>query len=231
MPLVAPGPHELPVRDRRQFPAWVAVARIDQGQRHRVEDAYRILPSVTHRGQPWTAFAIFDGLGGEPFGQEAAWEAAEKLDQAIAGATTPEHVLPLLNSYVRQTQGSTTAIVAMFPQRSGAGIVMSLGDSAAFALDGAGVLESVTPIDRGEGRSVTACLGLEFVEPRVRTIEVPIGGTLVLATDGSEVVPRQQLRPLFGAPDLLAAVDEFSRQVLEAGAPDNCTILAARRLA
>lgn len=229
--LVAPGPSDLPLRERQQFPGWVTAVRIDQGRRHRVEDAYRVLPSASHQGRAWTAFAIFDGLGGEPFGQEAAWEAAEKLEVAVAGATSPESVLPVLNGYVRQTQGSTTAIVALFPQRSGEGLLMSLGDSSAFALSGNGNVESLTPLDRGPGRAVTACLGPQEVTPQVRSINLPIGGTLVLATDGAEAVSPERLRPLFSSPDVAAAIDDFSQQVLAAGAPDNCTVLAARRLA
>ena len=204
------GPSVVDVeRHRARVGAWVVAARTDVGKvRNELQDAWFAGP-VSHLGQTQLpCFAVFDGLGGLPFGREAAWAAAESLPEAASHASTAEGILRRLHEHVRPTQGATTAVVALFPRRDtpGAGFLLTAGDSAAFVhLDG---------------------------QVHHLPLEVSPGGVLLLCTDGvTDVIAAQALRPIFEARDLLAALDDVLADVLAAGAPDNATMVAARRIA
>jgi len=230
---VVPGPPaEFPVRDRLRIPGWIVVVRSDVGLvRERLEDAWAVLPNAPALGRPSTVFAVFDGLGGEPYGQEAAWAAADHLPEAIARAGQHEQLLPRLNGWVRQTQGSTTAVLALFPHEGGDGTVVSVGDSAAYLLDGT-QLQLVTPKDAAASNVVTDCLGAPDPTGHVVHVRVGRGQTVLLCTDGVDgVVSPESIAAAMRSPDLAAATEDLFAEVWAKGAPDNATIVAARRVA
>jgi len=69
--------------DLPRFKAWVAS---DQGlRRRRLEDAWHVGTVPWQGGLADVAF-VFDGLGGHPFGQEAAWAAADAVPVAASAA-------------------------------------------------------------------------------------------------------------------------------------------------
>jgi PPM family protein phosphatase len=235
-PLPVPGrvpgpPDESPVRQRLRLPGWIVIVRSDVGGvRERLEDAWAVLPSTAAAGRKSTVFAVFDGLGGEPNGQEAAWAAADNLGEALGRATRPDQVLPRLNAWVRQTQGSTTAVVALFPHEGGDGTLLSVGDSAAYALDGTG-LDLLTPKDAAGPNVVTDCLGSPDPGGHERSVHVARGQTVLLCTDGIDgVVDPASITAVLQAPDLAAAVEDLFAEVWAKGAPDNATLVAARRV-
>lgn len=230
-----PSLADLPVRERYQAPPWIVVVRSDLGLvRTRLEDAWAVLPAASMRTQRVHAFAVFDGLGGLPHGQEAAWTAAEQLPDALARAGAVEHVLGQLNAAVERTRGATTAVVALFPADSaaGQGTILSAGDSGAYMLDTSGGARLLTPKDSEGPYTVTDYLGHTGLRGHATPVAVPHGGALLLCSDGVDgVVEPSSLARVLKAPDLGAAVDELFFEILDRGAPDNATVVVARRIA
>src|SRR5581483_480669 len=96
-----PPPDALPWRQRWRAGAWSLALRSDQGGRERLEDAWAVVPRVDVAGRACAVAAVFDGLGGEPFGQEAAWMAADHLEDSLAAVSRPQDLLAHLNEWVR----------------------------------------------------------------------------------------------------------------------------------
>jgi serine/threonine protein phosphatase PrpC len=222
-----------PVRERHWWSGLVVALRADQGLvRERMEDAWRLLRDASAFGRPTSVAALFDGLGGHPNGREAATAAAEHLPEALARARESGHLLGHLNNYVRPTQGLTTAVIALLPPgEDGHGQLITIGDSAAYAVE-AGELQRLSPQDRdGTGR-VTGCLGLPEVEGHVVPFRIPRGGTLLLCTDGVDgVAEPAALERALRAPDAAAALEDLLADVYARGAPDNATAILLRRTA
>jgi len=219
------------VRQRLRIPGWLVVVRSDVGAvRERLEDAWAVLPSAPVLGRDASVLAVFDGLGGEPNGQEAAWAAAEHLAEALQKSSSHAQVFQRLNPWVRQTQGSTTAVVALFPDHGGEGTILCVGDSAAYGLDTTGPV-LLTPKDASAPNVVTDCLGSADPTGHVESIHVGRGQTILLCTDGVDgVVSPDSIAATLRAPDLAAAVEDLFAEVWANGAPDNATLVAARRL-
>lgn len=229
-----PAREEIPVRERHEFPGWVVSVRSEVGLvRHRLEDAWRILPNVRVAGQAMNALAVFDGLGGVPNGQEAAWAASDHLRDALEHAPRAADVLAHLNNWVRDTQGATTAVVALFPSvgNFGDGVVLSIGDSAAYALGPDRKARLLVPKDSDGPHVLTDYLGHAEAGGHVGTLQVQKGGALLLCTDGVDgVVEPDSIARLLLSGDLAAALDDLFAEILDRGAPDNATVVVARRL-
>jgi serine/threonine protein phosphatase PrpC len=198
-----------------------------------MEDAWQALFDQPCAGQRVHALAVFDGLGGLPHGQEAAWAAAEGLEAALARAPGPERLLAELHEAVRVTGGTTTAVVAVAPA-AGAGPVRvaGVGDSSAWCLDAAGRARRVLPLDLS-GEGVTDCLGRDL-PPRghAAAVELPAGRSLLLCTDGVDgVAAPASLAGLLRAPpaSLRDAMAALLEEVVERGGPDNAAATVLHR--
>ncbi len=228
-----PSAKELPARERHRIPGWVVAVRSEVGLvRARLEDAWCVAQGLRLGGRPHHALAVFDGLGGLPNGQEAAWAAADKLPEAVTTAPRAEEVLARLNNWVRETQGATTAVVALIPAgtATGHGLLLSVGDSAAYLLEDDQGPVLLTPKDSEGGNVVTDFLGSPDLRGHTTEVEVPRGAALLLCTDGVDgVVPAASLTRVLKAPDLAAALDDLFAEILANGAPDNATVVVARR--
>lgn len=234
--LVALGslPSTFPVRERHRVHSWDVAVRSDVGAvRTRLEDAWAVLSSVPMGGRSLDVFAVFDGLGGLPHGQEAAWGAAEALSASLQRSTGPSDVLHHLHGVVEGTGGATTAVVALFPTQGtvGEGVLVSAGDSAAYMAGPAGQLRLLVPKDAEGPSIVTQCLGREEPQGHVVPCSVPRGGTLLLCTDGVDgVVEPDRLVGALRSADLAAALEDVFSEIWDRGAPDNATVVLARRL-
>lgn len=199
--------------------------------RTRLEDAWRVAPGVPFLGGRVDAFAVFDGLGGRPNGDAAAWAASRALPAAVQAAGSPADILANLEEAVAPTGGMTTAVVALCPSAGmeGPSHLLSSGDSSAYTLQD-GRVTLLVPRDRSGRATVTDCLGNGRAHAQVRTWGWQ--GPLLMCTDGiDDVVGAEALRATLEAPPngLAAALDRLMEEVLAAGAPDNATVLALSR--
>lgn len=221
---------------RFESPPWSVLARSEIGLvRRRLEDAYAVLLGAALAGLPMHAFAVFDGLGGMPRGQEAAQAAVANLAAAMRAAAGAEGVLAALGPAVAATGGATTATVALFPgDGRGEGHLLSVGDSAAYALDPAGRLALLNVRDSAGGGAVTDYLGRPGARGHAVPLALPAGRSLLLCTDGVDgVAPRAGLERVLRAPPATAeaALGSLFLELNDLGAPDNATALLCHRAA
>lgn len=229
-----PGLRDYPWRERHRLPNWVVAVRSDVGLvRDHAEDAFRVLPEGVYQNRNALALGVFDGLGGEPNGRDAAWAAADHLHEALAKVSAPGNLLGYLNAWVRDAHGMTTAVVALLPEAKGdAGWLLSIGDSGAYALDASGNAKLLHPKDATAPNHVTDCLGMPEIGGHALPLAIPRGGAILLCTDGVDgVVEQGSLTRALRAPDVAAAADDLLADVLVKGAPDNATVVLARRTA
>jgi serine/threonine protein phosphatase PrpC len=211
---------------------WTVVAASDRGLvRERQEDTWSVLFSARFAAQTVDAFAVFDGLGGEPRGFEASRAARDNLEGALVVSRGADDVLPNLEKAVDASRGMTTAVVAVFPRaRRGNGWVLTAGDSAMYRGAPGGRLLLVAAKDRSEGR-ITSCLGGGLLTATSTPVQFGAGETFILCTDGvDEVIGRAALTPLCRVPaaELEPQVRSILLQIEQKGAPDNATLIAAR---
>ncbi|MBW3583557.1 MAG: protein phosphatase 2C domain-containing protein [Euryarchaeota archaeon] len=223
-----------PHQETHQVGPWRVVVRSDVGlARSRLEDAWKVVKGLTMGGRPVDAFAVFDGLGGLPYGQEAAWAAADALGRVVAASTGPDDVLPALNKVVRETGGATTAVVAlMYDDEPGHGVLLCVGDSAAYMRDAEGRLQILNPKDSVGPHVLSDFLGNLNMKGHRRPIEVPVDGSLMLCTDGVDgVADPARLSTVLGANGTapVKAIDALFSEIHDRGAPDNATAVVAYR--
>jgi serine/threonine protein phosphatase PrpC len=205
---------------------WEIAAGARQGRvRPSMQDRFAVLPDVR---RPWlrgAVAAVFDGVGGLPRGGEAAEAAARALEPAVRDAETPGQVMARLDAAAAATGGSTTGLVAFLTQAS---IRLAwCGDSSAYVLHREAAIRATAP--DVDGPYLTQALGLPRSQAHDTHVEVPAGAILALCTDGVDgVVDPGEWSTLVrqggidGVRRLLDAVDA-------AGAPDNATVVLARR--
>lgn len=205
-------------------------SRCDQGARRRIEDAWVVDLDARLGPRRVAAFAVFDGLGGEPKGDVAARTASTRLSSILAGCESIEQVLPRLNDAVQTEGGFTTAVVAVV----GAGgevDIASVGDSGAFMRVGDAV-RLVTERDSAPDGAITDYLGNPRLRGHVTKARLVPGGSLVLCTDGVDgIVGVGSLAELLGSSgdDVREALERLYAGIHALGAPDNATLVWIRR--
>ncbi|HUR25716.1 MAG TPA: hypothetical protein VM327_06870 [Candidatus Thermoplasmatota archaeon] len=178
------------------------------------------------------AFAVFDGVGGMPGGSEASQTAARFLRAVLAQVARADQVLPLLSATVaKATRGMSTA--ALLLSSTSGDWIASAGDSSVYVLAGGRPMRVNQHDSAGHGH-LTAALGGKIGDGHAVPVGVVVGTSLLLCTDGIDaVLPSHKLvRPL-SAPisGMGEAVDRLVADVLRHGAPDNATVVLARRIA
>ncbi|MEA3202655.1 MAG: Protein phosphatase [Thermoplasmata archaeon] len=217
--------------ERHAGKRWDAWVRSEVGAvRRRLEDSWMV-GEARMAGEAWDAHAVFDGLGGSPNGQEAAWAAAKGLARAMARATGPRNVLRELDADVLATGGASTAAVLLSAQaRPGECWLLGAGDSSVHVLATPG---SLLPHDRAGLHAVTDCLGMPLRRGHALRLRVGPGKALLLCTDGvDQVAGLDAVRECLAAPAAQseAALDRLLACVEARGSPDNATALLVRRL-
>ncbi|MBI2077263.1 MAG: protein phosphatase 2C domain-containing protein [Euryarchaeota archaeon] len=219
---------------RREAAPWTVLLRADRGRvRQRMEDAFIVELDVAWGARRVHAVGVFDGLGGEPHGQEAAQAAASTLRPALTAGTAAPRLLAELNAAVGKTGGATTAVLALLSAETPHRRVelFAVGDSAVYGTS-VGSWRVLLPRDGARGNVVTDYLGNAGLRGHQASLDLGPGETLVLCTDGVDgVVDESQLRPLVTerVAGLDAAADQVMREVWARGAPDNATLAVVRR--
>ena len=195
--------------------------------------------------------AIFDGMGGEQFGELASYAAAREMKERLsagvwnsAGAEECLRALTLdLNAAVvnkaqellTRHMGSTLA--GLFFRR-GTAWTFNLGDSRIYLCrDGALRQLSVDHVDArvqlsGKGKgSLSQYLGIDeeefIVEPSISAVELREGDCFLLCSDGlSDMLSADEILALLrGARSAETAVEGLISQALAHGGRDNVTVI------
>lgn len=212
------------------------------------------LPEVTRRRAPLVlpvTLAVFDGMGGEAYGEVAARIAAEILKDALDDDPRADltQVCQKANSEIYQestrrrvsAMGSTAVILRL----SGSGAeVVNVGDSRAFLLRD-GTLRQVS-VDHTDAEffselgvtnrkpQLTQNLGLDpeetVIEPAISLLEVHAGDWFLLCSDGlTDMVSDKEIQScLLSAADAETAVHDLLYAALDHGGKDNTTLICCR---
>ena len=195
----------------RRFREHVIAGASIQGQRRNQEDRFLLTEVRTPTGPRFVA-AVFDVVGGQPNGAEAAAAAARRLPKAVAAGVVDGFLLQDLDREVRATGGACTATIALIDD---AVTLIGLGDSMAYDGHGGPFL----PRDVGTNGRLTAWLGgrPEGHLRRLSIDDLPMS----LCTDGvDEVLGKVRAGP--GRSWVSTTLNEVEAQ----GAIDNATLIA-----
>lgn len=195
-------------------------------------------------------FAVFDGMGGEAYGEEASLAAAQTFDKMVrqsAGSPLDLQAACLAaNEAVcacarRRNVGLVGSTVVALQLYGHTAELMNLGDSRAFLLRG-GVLRQLS-VDHTEadmmkqfgitGRKprLTQHLGIEpsemVVEPHIVSIDVQHGDRFLLCSDGlTDMVSESEIRAILEvASSPQSAVESLIERAMAYGGRDNTTVI------
>lgn len=176
------------------------------------DDAYVSLPEMG-------IFGVFDGVGGDSHGGDAARDTAAYIKECSQQVSTDADVPSALN-WVRNSLnvasedinqkyaggGNTTATLCRIVEHDGRKSVVwaSVGDSRLYLLRD-GVMSMITR-DEGEGRQITNAIGIGEVK-QSGSFEVQSGDRLVLVTDGvtgdygTDIMDEQELARIVSTHD------------------------------
>lgn len=194
---------------------------------------------------------VFDGMGGENFGEAASWAAARRLcreNLAFWRGRKPnreylERLVQELNNAVvdarRQFRtdrmGTTMAMLCLDKTR---GYVCNVGDSRVYRLR-RGKLELLTEdhVMKISGRRktpLTQNLGIDpeelLIEPHIRELEPERGDCFLLCSDGlTDMLTDSQIQQILdGGRSSADCVRELISAALERGGRDNVTAVVCR---
>lgn len=195
--------------------------------------------------------AVFDGMGGEQFGELAAYAAARQMKDRLAAGAWKEletekrletltidlnaAVLGKARELLTRHMGATLAGLLFHDGRAWA---FNLGDSRIY-LERGGVLHRLSvdhvdsrPLFSGKGKgSLSQYLGIDeeefVVEPSIGSAEVREGDRFLICSDGlTDMLGEDEiLAVLTGARSAEAAVEKLIAQALDHGGRDNVTVI------
>lgn len=209
---------------------------------------HRVIPAV------WTA-SVFDGMGGENYGELASFTAAEHMasspmrwrDHFRPGEEYLSALAQALNSAVvcaqqqMQTQRMGTTMVSLM-LHSGNAYICNLGDSRAYCLRSGDLVQlsvdHVAPRLARPGRKppLTQHLGIDpeemIIEPHIAVQKYHRGDWYLLCSDGlTDMVTEEEIaRILSDAENAASCAEALIASALEHGGRDNITVIAVRIL-
>lgn len=197
-----------------------------------------------------TYLSVFDGIGGENYGEQASYAAARKTQESMK-VTKPfflsdkkylENLAAELNQAVLDkakelvtTRMGTTVAAMYFTSRYG--YAMNLGDSKVYLLREGSLRQlsqddvSSRPIATSRKAPITQYLGMDPTEvmlvPHITRIEPRPGDRYLLCTDGlSDMVREEELVEIFRQNGKMEDIAEkLIEKALENGGRDNVTLI------
>lgn len=184
---------------------------------------------------------VFDGLGGEECGEQAARIAAEEASRLLPGED-PEAALA---GYCREanrsicrwadengvySMGTTAAMLLFTGERVG---LMNIGDSRIFRLSRGRFarisVDHVTDIPGRKKPPLSQNLGIpedEFaLAPRLASFPLVTGDKFLLCSDGlTDMVPEERIKELFSLTGTETPARALMREALINGGRDNVTV-------
>ena len=217
----------------------------NEGLRHPVEVEEKLKNG-------WCA-AVFDGMGGENYGEYASFAAARKMQQMEKSLTDffiPERkylsrmAMQLNNAVVHaarelKTERMGSTMVALYFM-SGSIYVCNLGDSRAYRLRGGEFLQisqdhvEQRPQSERKKAPLTQHLGIDpeymLIEPYIAKDEVKKGDQYLLCSDGlTDMLTNFEISDIMlQADDATSCVTQLMEAALEHGGRDNITAIVCR---
>ena len=199
----------------------------------------------THDSPGAVLLLVADGMGGHVGGQEASRRAAEGMVRLIPGdaGADPAEVADALRTVNRELfaaaaaepalrgMGTTAAGLLVMPERT---LWFNVGDSRVYSVR-QGFLRQLSvddvPAWQDAGGAITQALGgaADFLEvhPHVGSVATRPGRRYLICSDGlTDALPLGTIEGALSDDDQ-GLVSELLDRALEAGAPDNVSILAA----
>lgn len=209
--------------------------------------------TVSEKLKKDTYFAVFDGMGGENYGETAAYTAAKRMsilaglrrgalmsaEYHFSGMATVLNEAVVAAAKEKQTDYMGATMVGLcFSGKKAA--VCNLGDSRAYMLRER-KLEQLS-IDHVSSRALrpggkaplTQNLGIEpdviLVDPYTRSVSVREGDTFLLCSDGlTDMVSDDEILSILTENrDPAVCVDRLITAALENGGRDNITVIVCR---
>ncbi len=180
-------------------------------------------------------FAVIDGMGGQRGGQEASRLVALSLlndanDDVRAALVRANAAVYEEMRRVPDLRGMGATVAGVAIEGSDA-TVFNVGDARAYHFS-QGYLMLATVDDRADPASaiVTQSLGgadrPKAIDPHIADLSLGYGDRLLLCSDGlSEVVPFDAIQQILGEETLDHAAAVLLQAALQAGAPDNVSIV------
>jgi protein phosphatase len=205
------------------------------------EDDFLVTAPPNDEGGVFLA-AVADGMGGAVGGAEASRTALRALGVDLVegprGQAREERMRAGFEEAHARVLESAAAVPALREMGttmtalwlwSGSGVVGHIGDSRLYRVRDGGCEQLTTDHSVQQGESLlTRCIGAgrPACEPEALAVEVVAGDRFVLCTDGVwNVVPSDAFAALAAAPEPQRAAEELVRSALDAGGPDNATVV------
>ncbi len=200
-------------------------------------------------------FGVFDGMGGEAFGEVASFLAARQMQ--TTARSVGDFLIPERKYLLRLTQQLNGAVVAaqkeLATEHMGTTMavlyfsgryvyVCNLGDSRVYRLRDGEFLQiskdhvSTRPVDAGKKPPLTQYLGMDpeelTLDPHIAKGELQPGDRYLLCSDGlTDMLSNFDITEiLLHSTDAEAAVRELMRQALDRGGRDNITAIVCKIL-
>lgn len=197
--------------------------------------------------------AVFDGMGGESYGEQASWSAAAAMGTwmskpkgfFVSERKSLEKMTDFLNTAVAERAESlladrmgTTMAALLFTGRKV--YCCNVGDSRVFCLRDASLSQlsvdhvSQRPMPPGRKPPLTQHLGMKpdyaAIEPHIVSAGLQKGDMYLACSDGlTDLVSEAAItQTLLQSPGPESAADELVRQALENGGRDNITVIVCR---
>ena len=200
--------------------------------------------------EPGLCVAVFDGMGGENFGEIASYAAAECMQKLLKHrerhasereylngicVTINNAVLKKQRELLTERMGSTL-VALYFTQRHL--YACNLGDSRAYRLrDGALLQLSEDHVEKREGKKknpLTQHLGISpddfLIEPHIAKDEMKPGDQYLLCSDGlTDMLTNLEIDEIMtSAPSAKECAERLVEAALEKGGRDNVTVIVCR---
>ena len=191
-------------------------------------------------------FAVFDGLGGEVNGEQAAWLAARTLDDAITYRSMKEEtefmqevfssmndsICSYANSHHIGHMGATAAVLGF---ADGAITMCNLGDSRVYLYRQGSLtrlsIDHTSNIILSGKPCLSQFLGIhekEFrIEPALSVLEICSGDSYLLCSDGlTDMLSDEEIKTVLSISAMPSgAVELLLEKALNEGGKDNTTII------
>lgn len=191
-------------------------------------------------------FGVFDGMGGEEYGEVASFLAAKDAVDLKQSEYTEKELRALCfrsNQKICQyaedhglySMGTTAALLAFSEDRI---VLCNIGDSKIFRFDGANLnqisIDHLTYAPAGNKQNLSQNLGIPedcmIIDPYAKTLEPNRDELFILCSDGlTDMVDAEEIGMIASETKVSDLADALVKRALEKGGKDNVTVVAVKK--